>query len=354
MVSIPPGMSRSTWDIDRIRKDGNRAAGHNRNFERVPLDNPMLAPGGAYSTIRDMATFLRFQLNDGRLDGRPLIDEKTLGLMRTIPFPTKDQVSGYGMGLWVGSYHLGGQDVRWLAHGGGGFGFRCQMKWLPDLGYGVVVLTNAQDHDNANEGLVEDVLLKVVEVLTGRKDLGPSDWLSRHTPTPTADPAYLPAELAGRYCGTNDDMQFLVKDGRFGYASGTAFLPITPISRTEYATKRYLYRFVCDAAGMPVSVLRPYDGTVWTLGSPADEPKGPEKKEWSNYAGSYVRKRFGFGERLYNVTVKNGWLHFQGDGQDFRLAEHAPGLFFTPDGEAVDLRGPAFTFRNIRLYESCS
>ena len=353
-VFDPLGMNRTTWDIDRIRKDDNRAVGNNRNFERVPLENPMLAPGGAYSSIRDMAAFLRFQMNDGKVNGRPLIDEMTLRQMRTIPFPMKDQVAGYGMGLWVGSYHLGGQDVRWLAHGGGGFGFRCQMKWLPDLGYGVVVLTNAQDHDNVNEGLAEDVLLKVVELLTGKKDLGPSDWLARHTPPRTADPEFLPVELAGRYCGTNDDMTFLVKDGTFGYASGNAFLPITPVSRYEYATKRYLYRFVVDAAGKPVSVVRPYDGTVWTLGSPASEPKGPDRKEWGGYVGSYVRKRFGVGEKFYNVSVKNGWLHFQGDGQDFRLSEHTPGLFFTPDGEAVDLRGPAFSFRNIRLYKTCS
>ena len=129
-------------------------------------------------------------------------------------------------------------------------------------------------------------------------------------------------------------------------------MPITPISRYEYATKRYLYRFVCDAAGRPASVVRPYDGTVWTLGSGIDERKGPEKKEWTSYVGSYVRKRFGVGEKFYNVSMKNGWLHFQGDGQDFRLSEYTPGLFFTPDGEAVDLRGPTFTFRNIRLYKS--
>jgi len=111
---------------------------------------------------------------------------------------------------------------------------------------------------------------------------------------------------------------------------------------------------VCDAQGKAVSVVRPYDGSVWTLGTPANEPKGPEKKEWNGYVGSYVRERFGFGEKLYNVSVKNGWLHFQGDGQDFRLSEHTPGLFFTPDGEAVDLHGPVFSFRNIRLYKSCN
>jgi CubicO group peptidase (beta-lactamase class C family) len=352
-VFNPLGMSRSTWDIDVIRRDGNRTIGHNKNFACVPLENPMLAPGAAYSSIRDMATFLQFHLNDGRLRGSPLIHEQTLRQMRAIPFPIKDQVAGYGMGLWVGAYHLGDQDVRWLAHGGGGFGYRCQMKWLPDLGYGAVVLTNSQDHDNVNENLVEGILLKVVELLTGKKDLGPADWLSRHALSQVSDPSKLPVELTGRYNGTNDDMLFLVMDGRFGYASGNTFVPVTPVSRYEFAAKRYLYRFVCDATGKAISVARPYDGTVWILGAGSNDPQGPEKKEWTGFLGSYLRKRFGVGERFYSVSLKNGWLHFQGDGQDFRLSEHSPGLFFTPDGEAVDLRGPSPSFRNIRLYK-CS
>ncbi len=323
-VFDPLGMTRSTYDLDRIRREENRAIGNNRNFDRVPLENPMLAPGGAYSSIDDMAKFLRFQLNDGRLGGKVLMKEEVLGQMRTIPFPAKGQAAGYGMGLWVGYYHLGGEDVRWLAHGGGGFGFRSQMKWLPDLGYGVVVLTNSQDHDDVADELAESILLKIVELLTARKDLGPSDWLARHMPSRTSDPSYLPVDLAGRYNGTNDDMQFLAREGRFGYAAGSSFLPVTPVSRDEYASKRYLYRFVRDAAGKAVAVVRPYVG-----------------------------KRFGVAERFYNVFTRNGWLHFQGDGQDFRLSEHTPGLFFTPDGEAVDLRGPTFSFRNIRLYRTC-
>jgi hypothetical protein len=347
-------MKRSTYAMDRIRNDNNRAIGTNKRFERVPLDNPMLAPGGAYASISDIARFLQFQMNDGKFHGTPLIQEQTLKQMRTIPYPIKDQIAGYGMGLWVGCYHLGGQDVRWLSHGGGGFGFRCQMKWLPDLGYGVVVLTNSQDHDNVNEDLVEEMLLKIVELLTEKKDLGPSDWLIHHMPVRTVDSSYLPTDLGGRYNGTSDDMVFLIRDGRFGYASGNTFVSVTPISRYEYSSKRYVYRFICDAGGSPVAVVRPYDGTVWLLGRSDNEQKGPEKKEWLNYVGSYVRKRFGLGERFYNVCIKNGWLHFEGDGQDFSLSEHMPGLFFTPDGEAVDLRGPSFSFRNIPLYKVCN
>jgi CubicO group peptidase (beta-lactamase class C family) len=352
-VFDPVGMNRSTYDGDRIKNESNRAIGYNKIVECVPVENPMLAPGGVYASISDMARFLQFHMNNGSVHGKRLMQEKTLSQMRTIPFPMKDQVTGYGMGLWVGCYHLEGQDVRWLAHGGGGFGFRCQMKWLPDLGYGAVVLTNSQDHDNVNEGLVEEILENVVGMLTGKKDLGPAAWLNNHMPPRTVDSSYIPKDCEGRYNGTNDDMVFLVKDGRFGYASGNTFVSLTPLTRYECRSKRYVYRFICDAAGLPVEVARPYDGTVWRLGSPGNEPKGPDKREWLGYVGSYIRKRFGVGERFYNISLRNGWLHFQSDSQDFRLSEHLPGLFFTPDGEAVDLRTSSCSFRNIRLYRTC-
>ena len=105
--------------------------------------------------------------------------------------------------------------------------------------------------------------------------------------------------------------------------------------------------------GTPISVVRPYDGTTWHLSEGIATPRGPEKKEWVGYVGSYVRKRFGVGEKFYNVSLRNGWLHFEGGGQDFRLTEHLPGLFFTPDGEAVDFRGATPTYRNIKLAKTC-
>lgn len=350
----PLGMTRSTYDMERIRRDGNRAFGNNKIIEQVPLENPMIAPGGAYASIRDMARFLQFELNDCKIAGRAIIKDQLVRQMRTIPFPMKDQIAGYCQGLWVGYYHMRGHDVLWHAHGGGGFGFRCQLKWLPELGYGVMVMTNSQDHDNVNENLVEEILLKIVEVLMDMKAEGPSDWLVRHLPSKTVDTSYLPTGFEGRYNGTNDDMVFLIKDGRFGYASGNSFVPLTPLSRKEYVSRDYLYRFVCDSSGKPEFVVRPYDGTVWMLGSSKDESSGPEKSEWKNHTGTYIRKRFGVSERFYAVTIRNGWLHFEGSGQDFRLTEYLPGLFFTPDGEAVDFRGPVPSFRNIKLYKVCN
>lgn len=137
----PLGMKRSTYNIHKIRNDNNRATGNNKNIESLPPEIPMLAPAGVYSSIADMARFMKCHLNLGRVAGRTIIHEKLVKEMQRIPFPLQDQICGYGHGLWVRYYHLSGQEVRSVEHGGGGFGFLSQMKWLPDLGYGVVVLT---------------------------------------------------------------------------------------------------------------------------------------------------------------------------------------------------------------------
>lgn len=49
---------------------------------------------------------------------------------------------------------------------------------------------------------------------------------------------------------------------------------------------------------------------------------------------------------LTRIQVRNGWLYLD----KVRLIdEHQPGLFFSGDGEALDLRSATPTWRNIRL-----
>lgn len=129
---------------------------------------------------------------------------------------------------------------------------------------------------------------------------------------------------------TNEDFWFLVKDGQSGYASGPLFMPLSPVSPDEFASDHYLFRFVRDAEGKAVSVVGPYDGMAWVMGSRKDEAAGPGKQEWKKYTGTYIRKRYGVCQKFYIVAIENGWLHFEESEQDFLLTEHIPGLFFTP------------------------
>jgi hypothetical protein len=55
------------------------------------------------------------------------------------------------------------------------------------------------------------------------------------------------------------------------------------------------------------------------------------------------------------VFEKDGYLYVKAmemsnaATKSFRLDEHLPGLFFTPTGRCLDLRGPNPTWRNLRM-----
>jgi CubicO group peptidase (beta-lactamase class C family) len=85
----------------------------------------------------------------------------------------------------------------------------------------------------------------------------------------------------------------------------------------------------------------------------------PYKPEWDKYTGTYVALWRG-----YEFTSLSGWGRVLGMGGpswkvrkkdnclylgDESLMEYRPGLFFTPSGEALDLRAGPPTFRNIKL-----
>jgi hypothetical protein len=204
-----------------------------------------------------------------------------------------------------------------------------------------------------NENLTEEILLKIFQLLTDKKSLGPSDWLNRHMPDISVSSGYLPDNLEGIYNGTNDDMKFLKRDNVFGYVSGTLFVPLKPVSHVEFVSRDYLYRFNMDVNGKAKSVVRPYDGMQWNISEGKYDQKGAEKKDWIQHEGTYIQKRFGRTERFYIVNMKNGNLHFSGDGQDCLLHEFKPGVFYIPNGEVIDFSHKPATYRNIKLYKIC-
>lgn len=134
----PLEMPSSSIDKDVIRETKNRALGHQQHVKIVPVDIPMVAAGGVYTNAMELAKFVRFHLNKGRVNSMSILDEKLLEEMYTVRSPSR----GYGLGIAVGRGH----DSYFLAHGGGGFGFLTYMIWYPEYGIGAVVLTNTTEH----------------------------------------------------------------------------------------------------------------------------------------------------------------------------------------------------------------
>ena len=70
----PLGMDHSTFDRARVHATADRAVGHTGDLVRPRVDCPMMAAGGLWASAADLARFLEFQLGDGTVDGRTVLD----------------------------------------------------------------------------------------------------------------------------------------------------------------------------------------------------------------------------------------------------------------------------------------
>jgi CubicO group peptidase (beta-lactamase class C family) len=287
-VLEPIGMEVSTFDREDIRANANRAVGHVPLLAKIPVDVPMTAAGGLYSSVHDLARFLRFQLGDGRIDGRTILDPGLLAEMRRVPAPHEDAPIGYALGVdrtrWIA-----GHNADLFSHGGGGFGFLSDLWWLPQLQLGIAVLTNSSDHtlqDELPASILADLVHQPQSIYANRVLNFPyQDW-----PAAPLASYQLPRNLPG-----------LVR------AAGT--------QPAEEASERW----------------RTYAGGYRVRQWEVVDPMTPS-------ARFYVEKEVPFFETGEWLTAGR-----------HPLTELSPGIFLSDSGEALDLAGPVPTWRNIEL-----
>ena len=266
----PYGMANSTFDMVKIKKNPNRAAGNHQGYYKMPLEIPMIPSGGFYSSANDMAKFIQHHLNNS----------SALGEMYSIPFPINGQTEGYALGVGRTDKY----NTWFLNHGGGSFGFIASLIWFPELKIGVVVLTNSSE--------------------------------------PPAGYIY-PLDLA---MGILDGV---IADSSTVYHSRMEQMP----APSKPATNPNLdSKLVSDVA----------QGLIAVQGKPL-----PDASRYGGYAGTYTQTSAGvpFFYGIITLSEKNGSLYKDGS----MLTEVQPGLFFTNDGEALDLRGSTKMFRNIAM-----
>jgi CubicO group peptidase (beta-lactamase class C family) len=146
-VFRPLGMSRTTFSFEEASKS-DHASPHSWDISlrNVPIDMvlnhsviPVRPAGGAWSSVRDYARYVRLELAQGRLpDGSTFVTRKNL-LARRAPQVRVGEESWYGMGLWLEDV----KGIRVISHGGSMFGYKSNFFFVPDLGVGGVTLTNA-------------------------------------------------------------------------------------------------------------------------------------------------------------------------------------------------------------------
>jgi CubicO group peptidase (beta-lactamase class C family) len=144
-------MPRSTLDFDQALDDPNRAEPHGYSpidgawvstieFERFTV--PTAPSGGAWSSISDMARFLRLHVAGGVTpEGARVISEESL--LEThraqVPVPA---LAGAGYGLGWGVIEQAGRTQ--LAHDGSTLGFTARIIAVPEEDSGFVILVNRE------------------------------------------------------------------------------------------------------------------------------------------------------------------------------------------------------------------
>jgi hypothetical protein len=313
----------------------------------IPVEIPMVPAGGVYASVLDMARYLIFHINEGRIDGRPLLRDDLMKAMHTVAFPEPYQTFGYGLGIEIN--HHGPQIF--YSHGGGGYGFGSYMVMFPGLNLGIVYMANSES-GGQNIGWVSDLVLELITKSAGPP--GPEaekPTVDTRSPLPQSDVRI--QRLAGQY---SDGIIIGQRDGVFGFAREKEFYPISFYEdRGEVVGVLGKYselRVKPPLAGQPGTLahLHRLSGTVsyYDFHKPekSADQAGPDKPEWKPYLGAYRMLLWGRAPGpLAIIKVADGYLTYN----DMRCREHQPGLFFTFDGEALDFRGTIATVRNIPL-----
>ncbi|MER8046816.1 serine hydrolase [Streptomyces sp. NPDC094032] len=149
----PAGMSHTSSRFQDFVNAPDRAYGHAKAADgtwkaQYVRDADAQSPaGGVSSSARDMATWVRLQLADGKLDGRQIIPADALQrthwpeAVSNPPHAPAARTGFYGLG-WNVSYDDAGRLK--LSHTGGfELGAHTNVTMLPGEQLGIVVLTNA-------------------------------------------------------------------------------------------------------------------------------------------------------------------------------------------------------------------
>jgi len=342
----PCNMPHSTFDMDLAETERNRAKGYSGPDREAPFYFAMKPSGGLYTDITDIAHYVMVHLNNGKQGDTTVVPEGILSEMYSIPDPLPDQISGYGLGLSI----RGDYGFTLMNHGGSGFGYCSNMIWSPEYGVGIVMLTNAS-YLNFQNSLPMGILGDVFEQRIGRR-------IDQEFPVSTYDMQEVAVDslsqkaMAGSWLlGRNGEMMLEYFDHRLGIRpEGPSFYPAIFTSYEDFnfgpGPFPTFFSIYPGSAQAPGYLVRHFDGEYLDRNDgPFDSP-GPSKEEWINYTGNY--SYYSQGRKSPNrlkVAMKNGYLYIN----EYRLTEYLPGLFFTAHGEAVDLRGPQPTWRNIKI-----
>ncbi|MDO6425824.1 serine hydrolase domain-containing protein [Thalassotalea sp. 1_MG-2023] len=158
-VLTPMNMFATTGFKDEALRNNQQIAKPYAYFSLSPhktlylekQDNTLHAAGGLYSTVSDMATFLRFQLNTKQIPSLSKNITNTQQLTTSLNSARGDfKRTHYCLGWYIGPY----KHQTTYHHFGSFDGYRPHLSFMPEQGIGLVILNN--------EGMLNDKLTDII------------------------------------------------------------------------------------------------------------------------------------------------------------------------------------------------
>ena len=137
----PLGMSHSGFGLPTVLPPEMAVPYDYQNgrYVRMGYDRLLIAPaGGLYTTAADMARFMIAHLQDGRFEGRRILDEATAREMHRQQFTHNPRLTGWCYGFEENRRN----DVRTIEHSGDWRGFGAVLVLVPEAHFGLFVSTN--------------------------------------------------------------------------------------------------------------------------------------------------------------------------------------------------------------------
>ena len=181
-IMKPLNMNESAGKQPRLTNQDNVAMPHSLKGKKlVQLPHMQIHKGeaaaGIYASVHDLASWMIVNLNDGLIGKDTLVSKANHDMMwkphintsfSTVPRGHyQSRLSGYGLGWSVDDYN--GYTV--IGHGGGLPGMLSKTRMIPELGVGVIVLTNADPGGYSYEMVSRTIIDSYVNVK-------PLDWIT--------------------------------------------------------------------------------------------------------------------------------------------------------------------------------
>jgi CubicO group peptidase (beta-lactamase class C family) len=205
------------------------------------INEPLImdaAAGLIHSTVEDMSNYIMLYLNRGKFEGKRILD--SLSILEMEKRQTDElllpESSNFGYGLYSDSYYLKkGADsskVTIIGHGGDTYTFHADMKYIPELGIGVVLLTNSTGGNLINSGQ------RLLRIYLKAKDASTLKLI-----TPDSLPTIKSDFEKGTYCITNFIFE-AKNEEKLSFKQGPAKIVAKKQMEGYYTMKAFIFGFI--------------------------------------------------------------------------------------------------------------